>query len=41
VLTVNAIQPEAGRLLQRRVEEASRRLGLETVSTSLAEVVHA
>jgi hypothetical protein len=41
LLSVTAIQPEAGRLLQRRVEEASRRLGLETVSVSLAELVHA
>jgi hypothetical protein len=41
VLVVSAIQPDAGRLLQRRVEEATRRLGLETVSDSLPEVVHA
>jgi hypothetical protein len=41
LLSVTSIQPEAGRLLQRRVEEASRRLGLETVSASLPEVVHA
>src|SRR3954469_9764504 len=40
VLTVSAIQPEASRLLQRRIEEATRRLGLETVSASLQEVVH-
>jgi hypothetical protein len=41
VLSVSAIQPEAGRLLQRRIEEATRRLGLETVTASLPEVVHA
>ena len=41
MLVVSAIQPDAGRLLQRRVEEATRRLGLETVSDSLPEVVHA
>jgi hypothetical protein len=41
LLTVTAIQPDAGRLLERRVEEATRRLGLETVSDSLPEVVHA
>jgi len=41
LLVVTAIQPDAGRLLERRVEEATRRLGLETVSDSLREVVHA
>jgi len=44
LLIVNAIQPEAGRLLQRRVDEASRRLGLETLAPMaprMREVVHA
>ena len=41
LLVVSAIQPDAGRLLERHVEEATRRLGLETVSDSLREVVHA
>jgi hypothetical protein len=40
MLTVSALQPEAGRLLQRRVEEAARRLGLETVTQRFADVVH-
>ena len=39
-LVVSAIQPEAGRLLQRRLEEATRRLGLQTVTMALREVVH-
>ena len=40
---VSAIQPEAARLLQRRFEEATRRLGLQTAAAPLAlrEVVHA
>src|SRR4051794_17945660 len=37
LLAVSAIQLDAARLLQRRVEEATRRLGLETVSDSLPE----
>ena len=40
-LVVSAIQPEAARLLQRRLEEATRRLDLQTVTPSLREVVHA
>ena len=41
VLAVSAMQPEASRLIQRRMEEATRRLGLETESAGLREVVHA
>jgi hypothetical protein len=40
-LVVSAIQPEAARLLQRRLEEATRRLGLQTTSLELREAVHA
>jgi hypothetical protein len=40
-LVVSTLQPEAARLLQRRLEEATRRLGLQTMSVSLREVVHA
>ena len=39
-LVVSTIQPEAGRLLQRRLEEATRKLELQTVSPVLREVVH-
>jgi len=41
LLTVGAIQPEAARLLQRRVEEAARRLGLSTEAGEVHEAVHA
>jgi len=42
LLTVSAIQPEAARLLQRRVEEAARRLDLNIEATSeVRELVHA
>jgi hypothetical protein len=39
-LVVSTIQPEAGRLLQRRLEEATRRLDLRTVTPERREVVH-
>jgi hypothetical protein len=41
ILTVGAIQPEAARLLQRRVEEAARRLGLSTEAHEEREAVRA
>jgi hypothetical protein len=41
ILTVGAIQPEAARLLQRRIEEAARRLGLSTEASDVREAVHA
>jgi hypothetical protein len=40
-LTVSTIQPEAARLLQRRLEEATRRLDLQMVTPVFREVVHA
>ncbi|MCC7369365.1 MAG: hypothetical protein IT306_13130 [Chloroflexi bacterium] len=39
-LTVSTLQPEAARLVYRRLEEATRRLGLETTAPQLREVVH-
>jgi hypothetical protein len=41
LLTVGAVQPEAARLLQRRVEEATRRLGLAVEASETREAVHA
>ena len=41
ILTAGAIQPEAARLLQRRVEEAARRLGLSTEAHEEREAVRA
>jgi hypothetical protein len=40
-LVVSSIQPEAARLLQRRLEEATRRLDLQVVTPVFREVVHA
>lgn len=40
-LVAGSIQPEVARLLQRRVEEAARRLGLQAVPVAVYEVVHA
>lgn len=39
-LVVSSVQPDASRLFQRRMEEATRRLGLQTVVLALPEVVH-
>lgn len=39
-LVVSSVQPDAARLFQRRLEEASRRLGLKTAAVALPEVVH-
>jgi hypothetical protein len=41
LLIVSSIQPEAARLLQRRLEEATRRLDLRMVVPALRDVVHA
>jgi hypothetical protein len=41
LLIVGAVQPEAARLLQRRVEEATRRLDLSVESSEVPEAVHA
>lgn len=40
-LVVGSLQPEAARLLQRRIEQATRRLGLPTAAAERYEAVHA
>ena len=39
-LIVSAIQPDAARLFLRRIEEATRRLGLSVMTPTLPEVIH-
>jgi hypothetical protein len=39
-LVVSTLHPDAARLFQRRLEEATRRLGLKTATPVLPEVVH-
>ncbi len=40
LLGVSTLQPDAARLFQRRLEEATRRLGLKTATPVMPEVVH-